>query len=63
MDAALKIMKALVDNHCDFSDDSEAILKNVTGSYAADFHVSRVYCEYYFVEAMYKLKGFEPMFW
>lgn len=63
MDAALKMMKALVDNHCDFTDDSEAILKNVTGSYAADFHVSRVYGEYYFVEAMYKLKGFEPMFW
>ncbi len=63
MDAALNIMKAIVDGHCDFSEEEQGILQDCSGSYAQAVHISAIYGEYYFVEAMYKLKGFEPMFW
>ncbi|MBQ2696972.1 MAG: glycoside hydrolase family 88 protein [Clostridia bacterium] len=63
MQAAVNIMKALVEKHCDFTDKDEAILQNCTGSYGEEVHYTCVYGEYYFVEAMYKLKGFEPLFW
>ena len=63
MDAALKLMKALVDNQCDWSEEEQAILQNSSACHAQGVHETWIYGEYYFVEAMYKLKGFEPLFW
>ena len=63
MQAAINLMKALVDKHCDWSEEEQAILQNSSACYAKGVHETWIYGEYYFVEAMYKLKGFEPLFW
>lgn len=63
MQAALNIMKALTDNHCDWSDDVDAILQNCSGYWNKMAHIPAMYGEYYYVEAMYKLKGFDKNFW
>lgn len=63
MDAALKIMKTLSAEHCDFGETEQSILQNSSASYGKGTHCSWIYGEYYYVEAMYKLKDFEPLFW
>lgn len=61
--AALQIMKALVDNHCDFTEKNQAILQNSSAFWNQDTNTNLIYGEYYFVEALYKLKGFQNLFW
>ena len=63
LDAAVKILKALEENHCNWDCDKESILQNSTGWYKGDRHISHVFGDYYFIEALYKLKGFNPLFW
>ena len=63
MDAALKIMKALCEKQCDFSEEEQSILQNSSACYARGEHRPWIYGEYYFVEAMYKLMGFDPQLW
>ena len=62
-ETVLEELKKYVDKHCDWSEEEQAILLNSTGSYAQGVHETWIFGDYYFVEAMYKLKGFEPMFW
>ena len=52
-------MKALTEKHCDWSDDQDAILQNCSGSWNDRVHIPAMFGEYYYVEAMYKLKGFD----
>lgn len=63
LNSAIELLKALEKEHCSFEQDTEYILKNGTGSYTKDRHVALVYGDYYFIEAIYKLKGFTPLFW
>ena len=63
MNGALNIMKALVENECDWSEEEQSILQRSSACYGKQVHRSWIYGEYYFVEAMYKLKGFEPILW
>ncbi len=63
MQAAINIMKALTEKHCNWSDDNDAILQNCSGCWNKLVHIPAMYGEYYYVEAMYKLKGFEKRFW
>lgn len=61
--ASLNIIKALTENHCDFGEEEQSILQNSSAHYGKDVHRSFIYGEYYYVEAMYKLKGFDKLFW
>ncbi len=65
MRAALDILRALSEKHCDFSENKDSILQNSTGSYGKEKEINRDYIfgDYFFVEAMYKLKGFDILFW
>ena len=63
MQAAINIMKALCDTQCDFSDKEQSILQNSSACYARGVHRPWIYGEYFYVEAMYKLMGFEPQLW
>lgn len=63
MQSAVNIIKALTDNHCDWSEEEQSILQNSSALYGKDVHKSLIYGEYYYVEAMYKLKGFDKLFW
>ena len=56
--AAFKILDALYRERCDFSQDCDAIVQNCSASYHADrHHFTMVYADYFFAEAVYKLKG------
>ena len=63
MQAAINLIKAMVDKHCDWSEEEQAILQNSSACHAQGVHEAFIFGEYYFVEAIYKLKGFEPLFW
>lgn len=63
MNAAINLLKALQENFVDWSEDTDFILSNATGSYAKDHNVNLIYADYFFTEAIYKLKGFDLLFW
>ena len=61
--AAICILKALEKEHCDWSIAEQSILQNGSVCYGRDVHLPIIYGDYYFVEAMYKLKGFDMLLW
>ena len=62
--AAVNIMKAITENHCDWSDNEQSILQRCSGEYHGDeLEKPYIYGEYFYIEAMYKLKGFDKLFW
>lgn len=64
--AALRILKAIEKDFCDWSSSEESIVQKGTEAYhCADSgkHIPIIYGDYFFTEAIYKLKGFEPLFW
>jgi len=63
---ALKLLKNLEENFCDWSESEQSVLQHGVESYFPEErqkgkHI--IYGDYYFAEAIYKLKGFEPLFW
>jgi len=62
---AIKILQALSEKRADWSQESDAILQNCTGAYhhQDSHHISMVYADYYFVEAIFKLTGQEFSIW
>lgn len=64
LDAALKMLKALTNARCDFSLDTDNIVNYCTASYHAnDHHFAIIYGDYYYLEALLKLKGNELFIW
>jgi len=61
--AAIKILKAIEEKHCDWSDEEQGIVKNAMAYYKQGVHKNTIYGDYYFTEAIYKLKGFDMLFW
>ena len=62
--AALKMLKALYEQHCDFSRENDCILQKCTGAYHASEHeFCIIYGDYYFMEALFKLKGNDVFLW
>ena len=60
--AAIEIMKALEKDYCDWSLETDAVLQGVAEG-PKRLNVTLIFGEYFFAEAIYKLKGFEPLFW
>lgn len=62
--SAVSILKGLYDNYADFSGRQDAILTMGTVSYPVNRHVNVpiIYGDYYFVEALAKLKGQPGLF-
>ncbi|KAF6655228.1 glycoside hydrolase family 88 protein [Paenibacillus polymyxa] len=59
--AAIKLLQAL---HVDWTTGCDCILKNGSASYhATTHHQSIIYGDYFFIEAMFKLKGSDLYFW
>jgi len=64
LNPALKLLKTLDEKRCDWSEKCDCILKNCTGAYhAKDHHFSIIYGDYYFIEAVFKLKGNDIFLW
>ncbi|MBE7032804.1 MAG: glycosyl hydrolase family 88 [Ruminococcaceae bacterium] len=66
LNTALKLIKVLEENFCDWSEEEQSVLQHGVESYFPEerqkgHHI--IYGDYYFAEAVYKLKGFEPLFW
>ena len=62
-DAAVKLVKAISDKFADWSEDTDAIIGYGTERYGRGEHIDMVYSDYYFVEALNKLKGFNTFLW
>ncbi len=62
--AALKILKVLDEKRCDYSVHQDCFLTHCTGAYHDTVHhVSYVYGDYYYLEALFKLKGNDIFLW
>lgn len=65
LNAALKILKALEKDYCDFTMDEDSVLQMGTEAYCREHgkHMPIIYGDYFFAEALYKLRGNELLFW
>lgn len=65
LNAAIRMLKAMEKEFCNWDENVDYILGMGTELYHNEkgHHKSIIYGDYYFVEAIYKLKGFELLFW
>ena len=62
--AACRFVKAAAENFTDWSDETDAIITHGTEAYHSDrHHIAMIYSDFYFVEAVNKLKGFNTFLW
>ena len=62
--AAVRLLKALYENHCDFTEKSDCILQKCTGAYHDKAHeYPIIYGDFFFMEALFKLKGNDIFMW
>lgn len=62
--AALKLLRALTEKRCDWSGDCDCIVQKCSSSYSEEQHeYNLIYADYYFIEAMLKLKGTALWIW
>ncbi len=63
-EAAVRILRAIADNRADFGENCDAIVQNCSGAYhSPEHHFTMVYADYFFIEAIYKLKGTGRLLW
>jgi unsaturated chondroitin disaccharide hydrolase len=67
LNAAVKMLKAMEKEFCNWGENEDSILQMGTERYpcveGAKVHLPIIYGDYYFCEAIYKLKGFGILFW
>lgn len=66
MNAAVKILKAMEEKFCDFDENTDPVLMMGTEAYKSPEtgkHIPIIYGDYYFAEAIYKLRGGDILFW
>lgn len=62
--AAVRLVRALYENHCDFTEDNDCILQKCTGAYHDQKHeFNIIYGDFFFMEALFKLKGNDVFMW
>lgn len=61
---AVKILKVIAENRADFGKDSNAIVQNCSAAYHCEkHHITMSYADYFFIEAIYKLKETGKLLW
>ncbi len=63
LSAALNILKAMEKNWCDWSETEDSILQNGSEMYGRNVHMPIIYGDYFFTEAILKLKGEKFLAW
>lgn len=64
LSAAIKLLRTLDESRSDWSEASDAIVQNGTGAYhSKTHHHAIIYGDYYFMEAIFKLKGNDLYLW
>ncbi|MGL6173414.1 MAG: glycoside hydrolase family 88 protein [Cellulosilyticaceae bacterium] len=61
--AAINILKALEERCCNWEENEDSILQMGTERYGGGEHKPIIYGDYYFVEALYKLRENKVLFW
>ncbi|MDE7045296.1 MAG: glycosyl hydrolase family 88, partial [Acetatifactor sp.] len=63
-DTAVKILRTIEEERADFGRDCDAIVQNCSSAYhVPEHHVTMVYADYFFMEAVYKVKGVGRFLW
>ena len=63
-EAAVKILRTITDSRADFGHGCDAIVQNCSAAYhSPEHHFTMSYADYYFIEAMYKVKGVGRLLW
>lgn len=65
INAAMKLLMTIEREWADWSNDTDFIIRMSTGSYKGkkSHNTYLIYADYYFAEALYKLKECKPLFW
>ncbi len=69
MDVAVKTLRAIEEKYCDYSDNEDSILQMGSERYPFDdygfkgLHIPIIYGDFFFVEAILKLKGSDFLIW
>lgn len=64
LNAAKRLLKALYENRSDFTNKQDNMINNCTGAYHDEqHHIAMIYADYYFMEAIFKLKGNDIFLW
>ncbi|MGF7143530.1 unsaturated chondroitin disaccharide hydrolase [Anaerotaenia torta] len=63
LNAALKLLKALDENRCNWSRENDCILEKCSEAYHGTKHINIIYGDYFFMEAIFKLKGNDILLW
>lgn len=61
--SAVKILKETEARYCNWSDDEPSIVQMGTEAYGKTEHIPIIYGDYFFIEAVLKLKGMNLLFW
>ncbi len=62
--AAIKILKVIEKCRADWTEECDAIVRNCSGAYHnSPHHITMSYADYYFIEAIYKIKGESTLLW
>lgn len=62
--AAVKLLKTLEEKRCNWGKENDCILEKCTASYHSQEHeFNIIYGDYYFMEAIFKLKGNDVFLW
>ncbi|MCI5604694.1 MAG: glycoside hydrolase family 88 protein [Clostridia bacterium] len=64
---AIKMMKLLDEKYCNYTLEEQSIVQMGSEAYRLEapekIHMPIIYGDYFFTEAIYKLKGFDMLFW
>lgn len=64
INAAIKILKTLDEKRCNWGNDCDAIVSNCSASYhSKEHHFTMIYADYFFIEAIFKLKENDVFLW
>lgn len=64
LSAAVKILRTIAEKRADWSEHCDAIVQNCSAAYHnKEHHFTMVYADYYFIEALCKLKGTGMLLW
>ena len=62
--AAVRILKNIDEKHCCYDESNDSFVLNCSAAYECkEHHVTMVYADYYYVESIMKLQGYELNMW
>ncbi|HCL01769.1 MAG TPA: glycosyl hydrolase family 88 [Lachnoclostridium phytofermentans] len=63
LEGAIRILKGIETNFCNLSFDTDSLVEYGTERYGKGTNIPIIYGDYYFIEALMKIKGNDILFW